>query len=241
VAKETEAEGSPAMIRLCIFDCDGTLVDGQWSIVTAMAEAFSSHGHPPPAAEAVRRVIGLSLRRAIAVLLPEGDEAAWERLAGSYGEAFAACRRENRNDPLYPGAAESLAALTAAGWSLGMATGKSRRGALATLACHGLDRHFASVQAADVAAGKPDPQMILQAMAETGAVAASTVMVGDTTFDMRMAANASVAAIGVTWGYHAAEELVDAGAQVLVERFADLLPAADRLVDGAGRRPPPRG
>jgi phosphoglycolate phosphatase len=234
------------VIRLCIFDCDGTLVDGQWSIVAAMDEAFAAHGYAPPAPAAVRRVVGLSLLQAIAELLPEGDEDAWKRLARSYGERFAERRRrEPLSEPLYPGASDSLAALAKAGWLLAIATGKSRRGALATLAGHGLEGRFASIQTADVAAGKPDPQMILRAMEETGAVAETTVMVGDTTFDMRMAANAGVAAVGVTWGYHGAEELVGAGAGTLVEDFADLMPALVRLVDDAvdagGRRRPRRG
>ncbi|MBM3555975.1 MAG: haloacid dehalogenase, partial [Alphaproteobacteria bacterium] len=53
---------------LVIFDCDGTLVDSQFGIVAAMAEAFTAMGLPAPALDRVRRVVGLNLDVAIAAL-----------------------------------------------------------------------------------------------------------------------------------------------------------------------------
>ena len=69
----------------------------------------------------------------------------------------------------------------------------------------------------------------MNAMAETGVSAQETVLIGDTTFDMAMAATAGTAAIGVAWGYHAAEDLRTAGAQRIIAEPAELRPAIGRL------------
>jgi phosphoglycolate phosphatase len=64
--------------------------------------------------------------------------------------------------------------------------------------------------------------MIHAAMAETGVGPAKTVMVGDTTFDMEMAAGAGVAALGAGWGYHRPDELLASGALAIVETCSGL-------------------
>ncbi len=116
----------------------------------------------------------------------------------------------------------ALTALRDSGWRLGVATGKSDRGLALLLAHHGLARHFTTLQTADRHPSKPHPAMLEAAMAEAGASAAGTVMIGDTGFDMGMARAAGVRAVGVTWGYHAADELTAAGADVLAHDAADL-------------------
>ncbi|MFQ5765225.1 MAG: HAD-IA family hydrolase, partial [Rhodospirillales bacterium] len=200
-------------MRLAVFDCDGTLVDSQHSIVASMFAAFDAHAQPRPDAEAVRHVVGLPLREAIARLIPDGATADCGRLETSYVEAFRALRRAGGvDDPLYPGALDVLAVLEASGWVLGVATGKSSRGLVATLEAHGLTKRFRTLQTADKGPGKPNPDMLLNAMTETGAEPANTVMIGDTTFDMEMARRAGAVAIGVSWGYHPEERLHSAGA-----------------------------
>lgn len=97
------------------------------------------------------------------------------------------------------------------------------RGLEATLAHHDLASHFVTLQTADKARGKPDPQMLHFAMGEAGADAENSVMIGDTTFDIEMANAASVRALGVAWGYHAPTELMTAGAETVAEEVSDLL------------------
>jgi phosphoglycolate phosphatase len=208
------------MIKLCVFDCDGTLVDSERSIVTRMCTAFSAHGFPLPTGDAVRRVVGLSLAEAVARLLPAGSEHECIRVCGSYREAVAAMRLDGALlEPLYPGVLEGLQALEDEGWCLGLATGRSHRSTIATLAAHGLEHRFVTLQTADKAAGKPSPQMMIQAMTEAGAGPRATVMVGDTTYDMMMARNAGALALAVTWGYHEKSELEASGADAVVEEF----------------------
>jgi phosphoglycolate phosphatase len=80
--------------------------------------------------------------------------------------------------------------------------------------------------------GKPHPDMLLRAMSETGAEAAATVMIGDTTFDMQMARSAGTMAVGVGWGYHGSDELRAAGAHDIVAVFLDLPRVVEDLMGG---------
>lgn len=216
--------------RLAVFDCDGTLVDSQHSIISSMFSAFDARAHPRPKAEAVRQVVGLPLREAMVGLLPEAGPDDHDGLVTSYKEAFTDLRNKGEvHDPLYPGALEILKVLEAAGWVLGVATGKGRRGLLMTLETHRLTDRFQTLQTADGGPGKPYPDMLLNAMRETGANPAATVMIGDTTFDMEMAKRAGTMAVGVSWGYHAVEHLYAAGAHAVIDEFRDLPEAIETL------------
>lgn len=201
-------------VRLAVFDCDGTLVDGQANICRAMEAAFARSALEPPTREATRRIVGLSLVEAMRILAPKADH---DRLAHDYKEAFRHLRASDALDdePLFDGVAEAIDALAAAGWTLGVATGKSDRGLAHVLARHELSDRFATLQTADRHPSKPDPAMLLAAMAEVGALPHATAMIGDTSYDMAMARAAGVRAVGVAWGYHAVGELVAAGADAV--------------------------
>jgi phosphoglycolate phosphatase len=210
--------------RLALFDCDGTLADSQHAIVEAMATAFAAIGLPPPPARDVRTRIGLSLPGIAAALLPDGDAALRAALVEAYREAYLAARTAAHAmpEPLYDGIPALLDRLKADGWVLGIATGKSQRGLIRLLEAHGLRPQFITLQTADLHPSKPDPAMVHAAMRESGAVAAHTVVIGDTAFDMAMAVNAGARAIGVTWGYHDAATLTEAGAERLVATTEEL-------------------
>ncbi len=173
--------------RLAVFDVDGTLIDSQHNIVAAMGQAFQAQGLEALAAEAVRRIIGLSLVEAVAQLRPDLPPVRHEAIAQSYRDAFFTLRsRPDHSEPLFSGAVEALARLETNGWLLGIATGKSQRGLEAMIERHGLQGRFVTLQTADGNPGKPHPAMVLQAMSEAGIGPGDTVMIGDTTFDMQM-------------------------------------------------------
>ena len=210
------------MSGFLVFDCDGTLVDSQFMIVAAMNAAFDDVGLPRPDANRVRRVVGLSLDEAIWRLLPEAERGLILALSDRYKQAFRTARESGAREPFYPGAREAILRLSAAGYLLGVATGKSRRGLVAVLEQAGLMSHFVSLQTADDAPGKPHPAMLQQAMREAGADAAETLMIGDTSYDMEMARAAGVVGLGVSWGYHAPSELLTAGAEMVVDDYSTL-------------------
>ena len=215
--------------KLAVFDCDGTLVDGQAAVCDAIEAAFAEAGLPRPDRRAVRRIVGLSLPQAVQALAPRAREAQWGAAVSAYKRSFAAMRTEGRlEEPLFDGIAPLIERLAARGWTLAVATGKSDRGLAACLAEHGLADRFVSLQTADRHPSKPHPAMLHAALVEADAAAGEAVMIGDTSYDMAMARAAGVRAIGVAWGYHAPAELLEAGAEAIAETPAEL----EALLDG---------
>lgn len=215
-----------ATIRLAVFDCDGTLVDGQAAVVEAMAAACGALGHPLPDPNQTRRSVGLSLPSAMLALFPDAETARRDALVEAYKDAFREARERNAVvEPLYDGIAELLTGLHAGGWQLAVATGKSMRGLKHTLETHGLSDLFCSLQTADRNPSKPDPAMLRNAMDDC--LAQGCVMIGDTSYDMAMARQIGARAIGVDWGYHAPDELIDAGAERVVVDTNELKEALD--------------
>ncbi len=212
------------MNHLAIFDCDGTLVDSQSNICLAMEHCFAGAGLAPPLRERTRRVVGLSLVEAMQAMLPEAEPHIHGALAEDYKRVFQSLRGDGLvEEPLYDGIQELIDRLEQNGWLLGVATGKSDRGLKLCLDHHGLHSRFVTLQTADRHPSKPHPSMIEQAIAEAGAEAGTTVMIGDTTFDMAMARAAGVTAIGVAWGYHDARELLQAGAHHIATHPLDII------------------
>ncbi len=210
-------------LKLAIFDCDGTLVDSQHSIIASMNAAFDVFEVPRVSRDAIRRVVGLPLLDAVAYLIPNASQDLVEGVREEYGRAWHHIREtEGLDEPLFPGLIETLDSLESDGWLLGVATGKSRRGLDGTLEKHNILNRFVTLQTADRARGKPHPEMVHLAMRETGVAPEKTVMIGDTTFDIEMAVQAGVMAIGVSWGYHDVEELKVTGAAEVIDTFEDL-------------------
>jgi phosphoglycolate phosphatase len=216
-------------VKLAVFDCDGTLVDGQAAVCDAMETAFAEAGLPRPSRNDIRRIVGLSLPQAVRALAPDADPARQADAVAAYKTAFRATREQGRlEEPLFEGLRELLADLRENGWELAVATGKSDRGLAACLSGHRIDSLFGSLQTADRHPSKPNPAMLEAALAEHGASADEAVMIGDTSFDMAMARAAGVRAIGVAWGYHSPAELREAGAEAVAASVDEL----KELLDG---------
>lgn len=209
-------------MRLILFDCDGTLVDSQHMIVAAMNGAFKTVGLEPPSRKQTLSIVGRSLHEAMTDLTDNDHPI--DEMVMAYKKSFFELRsNDDYHEPLYEGALACLEALAKEDDILiGMATGKSRRGVDAILKLHDLQGQFATIQTADNAPSKPNPAMVFQALKETGATAEETVLIGDTSFDMVMAANANIVGLGVTWGYHDTSELKRSGASALFDSFGEL-------------------
>lgn len=217
-------------LRLVLFDVDGTLVDSQGSIVSAMTASFDALALQVPDRTAILSIVGLSLPVALSKLAPEQSAAVQDKLVEGYKEAYHAQRLAQgaANSPLYPGTREVIETLhEVPEILLGVATGKSQRGLDALIEAHGLERYFVTRQVADHHPSKPHPSMIETARAETGVGRAHTVMIGDTRFDMDMAEAAGVTGVGVAWGYHDISAL--AGAARVIETFDQLPPVLDQI------------
>lgn len=218
-------------LKLVIFDCDGTLVDSQHMILSAMTQAYRAHGIPLPERETLLSVVGLSLVEAFTKLGERATDFPVQSLAEHYRDAFHAMRRPGAPvEPLYPGAAEAIATLALRDdVVLGIATGKSQRGVRLVLGHHGLLDHFSTIKTADDAPSKPDPGMVLDAMRDAGVEPSETIVVGDTVYDIAMARAAGATGLGVTWGYHRAAALTESGAFAVIGEFRSLVPTLDKI------------
>ncbi len=211
--------------KLVIFDCDGTIVDSQHVIIKAMRTAFDDFGFAPPRDEQIREIIGLSLEKAVEALAPVDRQAKLEDMCEAYKAAFIQQRKSpGFREPLFAGAREVLHELSQHDdILLAVATGKSRRGVDVLFEREGLADYFFSIQTADDAPSKPHPGMIDNAVDHSGVDRMNVLMIGDTSFDMKMARNAKVGAIGVSWGYHDEQRLQQAGAHHLIYTFNEIV------------------
>ena len=190
--------------ELVIFDWDGTLMDSTRMIARSLQAACRDIGIPEPSQSDALFVIGLNLADTFARVAPQLDAGGQAALAERYRHHFLAGEHEA---PLYEGVPQMLADLHGRGRRLAVATGKARRGLDRVLHQTGLARWFEATRCADEGFAKPHPGMLLMLLELTGVDPRRALMVGDTTHDLELAANAGVAAVSVSYGAHPDELL----------------------------------
>ncbi|MFN3580533.1 MAG: HAD-IA family hydrolase [Pseudomonas sp.] len=209
-----------AELRTLIFDWDGTLSNSISRIVESMRAAADAVGIQLPAEQAVRDIIGLGLPEAVAVLFPDIDDPGLaQRLSEAYSEHFIAT--EQTPSPLFDGVLEDLERFRKAGLRLAVATGKSRRGLDRVLQSHDLTNYFDITRCADESLSKPHPKMLEEILNRLETPAASAVMLGDSEYDIRMAHNARVRAVAVSYGAQSREHLLQSRPEHCIDAFSE--------------------
>jgi len=205
-----------------IFDFDGTLVDSRKLIIEAHRVVFAEFGLARPSEDESLALIGISLDLVLSRLA--GADAPIEQMVAAYQRWLPLLRADDAYaDVPFDGAADLLTALAGQnGVALGIATGHVSHAIAPALERFGWRNLFTTIQTADKAPSKPHPGMLLQALREADVKAEDAVMVGDTAFDMEMAHAAGVRGVAVTWGYHRADRLRDAGASRVVDDVSEL-------------------
>jgi phosphoglycolate phosphatase len=189
----------PRRFDLIVFDWDGTLFDSTALITRCIQAACADVGAAVPSDEAASYVIGMGLAEALQHAAPGLPRERYPELGNRYRYHYFAKQHEI---VLFEGALPMLQALKQRQHWLGVATGKSRRGLDEALNSVQLKGMFDGTRTADETASKPDPLMLLELMREFGAEPERTLMIGDTTHDLQLAANAGTAHIGVSYGAH---------------------------------------
>ena len=195
---------APRRFPFIVFDWDGTLIDSTTHIAESLQNACRDLGQPVPTDVDARYVIGLGLTDALRHVAPSLAVHRHSELAARYRHHFTS---RDTTLSLYAGARDLVTELGAAGFLLGIATGKSRAGLDRALAQQQLGDLFAATRCADEGFPKPHPDMLEQLMDRVGVAPHETLMIGDTTHDIELAHNAGASAVAVAYGAHQADGL----------------------------------
>lgn len=204
---------------LLVFDWDGTLIDSAATIVACLKAACRDLDLPEPSDERARHVIGLGLDAALDYLWPGLSPECGRALVERYRNHFFS---SDHDIPLFPKVLDGIKALREDGFLLAVATGKSRRGLDRSLEATGLAPYFHGTRCADESFSKPHPGMLLDLMDALGAQRERTLMIGDTTHDLKMAENAQVASLAVSYGAHPEHGLRACSALGCMRDFAEV-------------------
>lgn len=188
---------------LVVFDWDGTLFDSTRLIARCIQQACADVGTAVPSDRDASYVIGLGLADALRHAAPALAKERYPELGERYRHHYFASLHDI---VLFEGTLEMLQSLKAKNVKLAVATGKSRKGLDEALSASTLRGLFDASRTADETRGKPDPLMLLELMRELGTPADRTLMVGDTTHDLQLGANAGCASVAVSFGAHHATE-----------------------------------
>ncbi len=193
----------PKQFDLIVWDWDGTLADSTRMITNAILKAAEQVGLPELTPQAASNIIGLGLRESIEALYGNIPANHAQALATQYTANYYAGESEI---PLFAGAADTIMALHKRGFKLAVATGKGRRGLNLALEHCGLAKHFHATRTVDECFSKPHPQMLDELMDHLVVLPERTLMIGDTSYDLHMAQNAGVSAVGVTYGAQSSDQ-----------------------------------
>lgn len=191
--------------QLLIFDWDGTLVDSNSAIIECIQKTAAELDLPIPSYQQIKEIIGLGLARAYSLFFPKAtDKLELFKQHYQYRSLLAVPYKEI----LFPGVRELLNILNQKGYSLAIATGKSRRSLNAALYELQLDGLFATTRTVDETFSKPHPQMVLEILQELAVSPQRALLIGDTKYDMELAKNAGIDAVAVSCGVDEAERLL---------------------------------
>lgn len=204
---------------LIVWDWDGTLANSTGMITEAFVTAAAQVGLPAVPAENVTNIIGLGLKESIFAVYGDIAPELAQKLAQQYSANYYAGEQEI---PLFEGAKNTIIELNRRGYKVAVATGKGRRGLNLALQHCGLTQYFHATRTVDECFSKPHPQMLDELMDECVTTPERTLMIGDTSYDMQMAANAGVPAVAVTFGAQSREQLLAYNCIQMFNRFNDL-------------------
>lgn len=202
---------------LIIFDWDGTLMDSIGLIVDAMRYSAEQNGLTVTDT-ATKSIIGIALAEAIEMLFSDHPNK-HEAILASYSDYYV---KHCDNDKLFDGIKELIESLHKQGKILAVATGKKRQGLARVLPNSGIEPFFATTKTADETAGKPNPLMLQEILAETGKTVSDAILVGDSVHDIRMANALKMDSIAVSYGCETADVLAKENPTAVVHSVSEL-------------------
>ena len=205
--------------EMIVWDWDGTIMNSTPTIVDCMQKACADLDLEIPTDALASHVIGLGLNESIKIILPTLDPGDYPIVLERFRHYYLS---QDHELILFHGIRELLEDLKTKGHLLAVATGKPRHGLDRTLKLHGLEQFFHDTKTADQTRAKPHPQMLLELLDQWGTPPHKVLMIGDTSHDLKMAKNAGVDAIAVTYGAHPKEELLAHSPIACVDQVKEL-------------------
>ncbi len=206
--------------KLVIFDWDGTLMDSVDRIVSSMQSAAKVVGLTVPSHEAAKQIIGLSIPEALKALFNGITDEQIETMRLEYKYQY--LEGDTTPTPLFNNAINLLTQLKENRKLLAVATGKGRDGLNRVLEVSETSTFFNTTRCAGEMPSKPDPTMLLSILDELNLAPHEAIMIGDTSHDLKMAQNAGIDSIGVTFGVHDREVLNQYNPKVIVDSLTEL-------------------
>jgi len=221
IAAATPPLRPPPRWPVVVFDLDGTVIDSSEIVVDALNESRAALGLIPVDAARIRSGIGLPLRGMVAWLSEPGEDV--DAITAGYQDNY--IRLAPSREAAFAGMKELIVDLAIRGVTMGVATGKSQRGAESASHRHCLDHWIHAIHGiVPGTPGKPDPAVLQRALDDIGVGHEQAVLIGDTSYDMSLATAIGVDAIGVDWGVHDTDTLTESGA-LTVAKTVDALRA----------------
>jgi phosphoglycolate phosphatase len=210
---------APNNFDLIVFDWDGTLSDSTGLIAACIQRAARELEFREPTVEEAKQIIGLGLMQSTATLFPELSPPDRMRFAERFRHHYVP---RDHEAALYAGAKTLLEQLAHPARFLAVATGKPRAGLERAFQYTDIKSHFHATRCGDEGFPKPHPGMLEHIMDALGVEPARTLMIGDTTHDLELAANARTHAVAITHGAHSRDALARGNARTIVESLPEL-------------------
>lgn len=212
------------MIKICIFDLDGTLAATQESIARPVNMTLALYGLPPQPVEAFNWYAGDGIKNALKRALNaagDTDEAHLE-------EGLPLCRAWMQEDPCYhakpyDGIEQALEELKSKGIKIVVFSNKPHESAVGVVETIFGKGTFDHIQGqTDLIPIKPDPTGVYEILDMFGAAKDECLYFGDTNTDMKTGKNAGVTTVGVTWGFRPRSELEENHADIIIDSPAEI-------------------
>ena len=212
------------MIKLCIFDLDGTVLDTVGSIAYFANCALEKNGIEPIEVKEYNYLAGRGIANLVRGMLEYRgcySDALYEKVYYDYDTAYN--ERPTYKSKIFDGLLETLDRIKAKGVKIAIVSNKP------DFAARSVVRELYGEGYFDFVTGqtpggvlKPDPAVVLSVMEKFGASREECIYVGDTSTDMQTGKNAGMYTVGVLWGFRGREELVSNGADIIIEKTSDL-------------------
>jgi len=209
------------MKKIAIFDFDGTIANTRPVILTTFHRTFDAMHLPQSTDVEISATIGLPLLEAFPILCPMGTSKA-EECTITYRRIFEQVKQEIHVS-IFPHVESTMRKLHASSVTCTIATSRGQDSAKAFMKSFGIDDIITYIIAAEnVSHAKPDPEPVIKTLQHFKLHPENAVVIGDTHFDISMGRNAGCMSIGVSYGYGSRESLEKAGADAIIDDFAEL-------------------